>query len=77
MLALLLWRKRVLRLEQTRQVHGQELWEFSAPRNGQRFSVCRPDLDEDEIERLSQQLEALLGGAAELAAASLGAGTHA
>jgi len=61
-LALLLWRKKALKLERTAQLNGRETWEFTAPRTGTLHRVVRPELDEEELERLSEQLEHLLAG---------------
>lgn len=69
-LALLLWRKKVLRFTETLSDAEGEVWRFETPTGGQRYDVRRPDLDEGQIERLSAQLEQLLaGGAAEAPAA--------
>jgi hypothetical protein len=59
-LALLLWRKKVLKLEQTGAVDGHEVWDFLMPRTGTAHRVTRPALDEDQLERLSSQLEQIL-----------------
>ena len=61
-LGLLLWRKRVLKLERTITERGRELWEFLAVRTGAVHRVERPDLAEEQLERLSVQLEQLLAG---------------
>jgi len=61
-LALLLWRKKLLKLAETAQRDERELWQFRSPRTAESFEVVRPDLAEDEIERLSGQLESLLAG---------------
>ncbi len=65
-LALLLWRKKLLKFTETGvDDEGRELWQFKAPRDGSSHAVLKPELDEDQIETLSAQLEALLisGGA--------------
>ena len=59
-LALLLWRKKVLRLERTVADPEHETWEFVAVRSGTAHPVARPDLDEEQLEHLSTQLERLL-----------------
>lgn len=59
-LALLLWRKKVLKLERTAALVERETWEFVAPRTDTLHRVVRPDLDEEQLERLSNQLEGLL-----------------
>lgn len=62
-LALLLWRKKALKLERTMQGADGEAWEFVAVRTGTPHRVVRPDLDEQQLERLSEQLERLLATA--------------
>lgn len=61
-LALLLWRKKVLRLDGTRESEAGESWEFVVPRTGAAHQVLRPPLDEEQLEQLSNQLEGLLAG---------------
>lgn len=61
-LALLLWRKKVLKFERSEPAGGQEIWQFSVPRTEEVHRVRRPALDEDQIERLSTQLEHALAG---------------
>jgi hypothetical protein len=66
-LALLLWRKKALRLDATDATPTEEVWEFSVPRSDAMYRLVRPELDEDQLEQLSAQLEQLLaGGAGEL-----------
>ena len=62
-LALLLWRKKALRLTTTVRADGTELWRFVEPKTDQRYDVRRPELTEDDLARLSAQLEALLSAA--------------
>lgn len=64
-LALLLWRKKILKLERTLEAGGREIWEFHAPRNDVLHRVERPTLDEEQLEELSTQLEHLLAGEAD------------
>lgn len=61
-LALFLWRKKVLRFERTHDAPNGEEWHFSQPGSDAAYAVLRPALDEDEIERLSLQLEQLMSG---------------
>ncbi len=61
-LALLLWRKKMLKFERSEPAGGQEIWQFSVPRTDETHRVPRPALDEDQIERLSTQLEQVLAG---------------
>ncbi len=63
-LALLLWRKRILRLDRTVGDRDLEIWEFTAPATGATHRVLRPELDEPQLERLSRRLEDLLAGRA-------------
>jgi hypothetical protein len=62
-LALLLWRKKVLKLERTVVDPAGEAWDFVAIRTGTPHRVLRPELDEEQLERLSEQLERLLANA--------------
>lgn len=59
-LALLLWRKKVLKLVETTPVDGGEVWRFVAPHVSEEYRVDRPDLSDDDATRLSTQVEALL-----------------
>lgn len=59
-LALLLWRKKVLALQDTLERDDGEVWRFTAGKDKQVHDVRRPELDEAEVERLSRQLEDLL-----------------
>src|SRR5262249_55453180 len=61
-LALLLWRKKVLKFDGSQPDGAGELWNFRLPVSGEKYAVERPDLDEEEIESLSAQLEQLLAG---------------
>lgn len=61
-LALLLWRKKALKLERTVSAPEGEAWEFLTPRTGTLHRVLRPALDEEQLERLSDELERVLAG---------------
>jgi hypothetical protein len=61
-LALLLWRKKVLKLERSVTVDEREIWEFRMPVVGELHRVARPELAEEHLERLSMQVEQLLAG---------------
>jgi len=63
-LALLLWRKKVLRFERAARGPEGESWRFVARHSDDDFLVLYPDLDEAALERLSLQLDNLLAGAA-------------
>lgn len=62
LIALLLWRKKGLKFERALTVGAREFWEFSTPATNERHRVCRPELADDELEVLGQQLESLLLG---------------
>jgi hypothetical protein len=59
-LALLLWRKKLLKFERSVQHGAAETSRFIRTGDRQPFDVQRPDLDETELESLSEQLEQLL-----------------
>lgn len=62
-LALLLWRKRMLRfLRSTWADDGCEVWHYVDLGGPGTYRVRRPELDEQQIMQLSQQLEELLSG---------------
>lgn len=61
-LALLLWRKKLLKLDRSETGDGVETWHFVVARTDVTHAVTRPELDEEELERLGSQLEALLAG---------------
>jgi hypothetical protein len=64
-LALLLWRKRVIRFNHSHAAAGaagRETWVFHVPKTGEQHEVARPDVSDGELERLSDRLEALLDG---------------
>lgn len=61
-LGLLLWRKKVFKLERTVEEDGREVWEYVTVRTGITHRVPRPPLDEERLEELSTQLEHLLAG---------------
>lgn len=62
-LALLLWRKKALKFETAETREDGEYWRFSVVSTKERCDVLRPELDEEEIDRLSSQLESLLEAA--------------
>lgn len=61
-LALLLWRKKILQLVETEPGADGEIWRFRAPADNTRYDVVRPELDDDRAEALSSQIEQLLSG---------------
>ncbi len=72
-LALLLWRKRVLKLDTTDNDGAVEFWVFHEVRTGRSHRIARPPLDEPQLDRLSAQLESLLTGGDPQAEALIGA----
>lgn len=65
LLALVLWRKRVLKLDgASADADGRERWRFAVPRSAVTHEVERPDLDEAQLDELSAPLEQLLAGGA-------------
>lgn len=61
-LALLLWRKKVLKLESADSGANGETWRFVAPHVGESYAVERPDLSDDDATRLSADVERLIAG---------------
>ncbi len=64
-LALLLMRKRILRLEKTDRDGGQEYWVMRLVSDQSEHRVLNPRLGPEEVARLSQQLTAILSGDAQ------------
>jgi hypothetical protein len=61
-LALLLWRKKALKFAGAETREDREAWLFTTPKADARYAVVRPALGESQLERLGEQLEALLAG---------------
>ncbi len=61
-ISLLLWRKKVLKFVGVDETSHGEVWEFTQPGGGSAVRLERPDLDEEELERLSIQLEQIISG---------------
>ena len=59
-LALLLWRKKALKFEGSDTAEEGEVWQFAVPKAEGKHRVLRPDLDEEQLERLGMQLETIL-----------------
>ncbi len=62
MLALLLMRKRMLKLEQTIKEGDQEYWLLRLMKDQSTHQVLNPQLTHEQVDRLRQQLTALLSG---------------
>jgi hypothetical protein len=60
-LALLLMRRRRLKLEETRQEDGQEVLMLRCPRTGARHEVVDPDLGEEELEGVQDDVFRAIG----------------
>lgn len=61
-LALLLWRKKMLRLEGSARRGAAEVWRFIDPKTDVSYEVERRSMDDEQSDRLSTQLERLLAG---------------
>lgn len=61
-LALLLWRKKLLKYAATETNDDGETWVFAHAKGDATYRVAKPSLSEDELDALSGQLEALLRG---------------
>lgn len=61
-LALLLWRRKLLRLDATVRAEDREVWRFARVKSDEVYEVARPALDEARVETLSAQLDRLLAG---------------
>jgi hypothetical protein len=60
-LALLLVRRKRLRLEETRREGGQEVLLLRCPRKGERFQAVDPGLADDELESVQEEVFRVLG----------------
>ncbi len=61
-LALLLMRKRLLKLDRSIVEEGQEYWIMRMPADQSTHRVLNPKLEKEQIDRLSAQLTAILSG---------------
>ena len=61
-LALMLMRKRLLRYDKTANVDGVERWTMTLLRDGSVHEVVNPQLQDEEINTVSEQLTAILHG---------------
>lgn len=61
-LALLLMRKRLLKLDRSSTEEGQEYWHLRMTSDQSMHRVLNPRLEKEQIERLSAQLTAILSG---------------
>lgn len=61
-LALILMRKRILRYEQTLRDDGAEYWQMRLVKEQTLYRVLNPQLTDEQIEAVSQQLGAILHG---------------
>jgi hypothetical protein len=61
-LALILMRKRLLKYEDSRRENNQEVWKMRFTRDDRTHEVVNPNLDEQQIAQVSQELTAILQG---------------
>ncbi len=61
-LALILMRKRLLKYEDTKRTDDQEIWQMRFVRDKNIHEVINPQLNDQEIEKVSQELSAVLHG---------------
>jgi len=61
-LALILMRKRILKYENTQRREGQEIWQMRQAGTKELHDVINPQLDEEQIQLVSQELSAILQG---------------
>jgi len=59
-LALLLWRRKVLRLEGTEATEAGEVWRFAARGAKRTYEVLRTEVDEQRAETLGEQIAQLV-----------------
>lgn len=64
-LALLLMRKRLLKLDRAVQDGDREYWQVRLVREQSEHKILNPKLSDQEVEQLSEQLKAILSGDAE------------
>ena len=61
-LALILMRKKILKYEDTRREAGQEIWKMRFVKETEMHEVVNPELDDPQIEQVSQELSSILHG---------------
>ncbi|MFC1783252.1 hypothetical protein ACFL02_06660 [Planctomycetota bacterium] len=61
-LALILMRKKILKYEDSRQEGKKEIWEMRFVRETQIHEVINPNLKEEQIQQVSQELSTILQG---------------
>ena len=61
-LALILMRKRLLKYEDSVRKEGREIWKMRFVRETEFHEVLNPELDEEHIEQISQELSSILQG---------------
>jgi len=61
-LALILMRKRILKYEDTRRENNREIWKMRFVREEKIHDVVNPHLDEEQIQKVSQEISAILQG---------------
>lgn len=61
-LALILMRKRLLKYEDTEKDQDKEIWKMRFVRESKIHKVVNPQLDDEQIEKVSQELSSILQG---------------
>ena len=61
-LALILMRKKILKYEDTSKEGGREIWKMRFVRETKIHEVTNPNLDEEQIQQVSQELSTILQG---------------
>jgi len=61
-LALILMRKRLLKYEESCRAGDREVWRLRLVRDPRLHEVVNPDLDDEQIQQVAQQLSAILQG---------------
>jgi len=61
-LTLILMRKRIVKYEDTRSVEGKEIWKVRLVREKESHEVVNPQLDDEQVQQVSQELSAILQG---------------
>ena len=61
-IALILMRKRILKYEDSRRENDNEIWKMRFVRETQLHEVTNPNLNEEQIQQVSQELSTILQG---------------
>ena len=61
-LALILMRKRILKYEDTKRQDDKEIWQMKFVKDTKIHQVTNPQLDDEQIEKVSRELSTILNG---------------